>query len=439
MPIESSAWMDSQGSMREGEIHMVMTDKALRIQMLGGFSAYYGDKALTLNKMGSSKSIRLLQMLLLSRQDGIPKGELLDSLYGWNEKTDTANRNKNLNNLIYRLKGQLMSAGLPDDEYVEIRDGRCCFKCRIPQTLDTQRFEAAIENARAEQDSDRRMILFDMANDMYRGELLPSNLSEMWFYQKSIYYKELYLETVRELEQGFRRKRDYKNLIKIYSRAASIYPFENWQTRLIRCNLEIYRYDEALELYNDTMELYAREMGTPPTAEMQECFENVKLMDKIHVKSQGAGGFQEMDRVFMEKKNDIKNAIFSEQDVRGAYYCTYPSFVDYCRLVVRSKVRTEFPAVLMFLTLSEKRKQEKQMDLQEQMGLLKQVIGESLRIGDAYTRYGNRHFILMLTRTVEDACIEIFRRIENGYSRKSGKGSLWYYTDLTQSLQTAVP
>lgn len=417
---------------------MVMTDRALRIQMLGGFSVYYGDEALALNKTGSSKSIRLLQMLLLSRQGGIPKGELLDSLYGWNEKTDTANRNKNLNNLLYRLKGQLMSAGLPDDVYVEIRDGRCCLKSSLPLTLDTQQFEEAVENARAEQDSDRRLILFDMANDMYCGELLPSNLAEMWFYQKSIYYKELYLETVRELEQEFRRKRDYKNLIKIYSRAASIYPFENWQTRLIRCNLEIYRYDEALELYNDTMELYAREMGTPPTVEMQECFEKVKLMDKIHVKNQGVGGFQEMDRAFMEKKNDIKNAIFNEQDVRGAYYCTYPSFVDYCRLVVRSKVRNEFPAVLMFLTLSEKRKLEKQMDLQEQMGLLKQVIGESLRIGDAYTRYGNRHFILMLTRTVEEACIDIFRRIENEYSRKSGKGSLWYYTDLTQSLQTTA-
>ncbi len=417
---------------------MVMTDRALRIQMLGGFSVYYGDEALALNKTGSSKSIRLLQMLLLSRQGGIPKGELLDSLYGWNEKTDTANRNKNLNNLLYRLKGQLMSAGLPDDVYVEIRDGRCCLKSSLPLMLDTQQFEEAVENARAEQDSDRRLILFDMANDMYCGELLPSNLAEMWFYQKSIYYKELYLETVRELEQEFRRKRDYKNLIKIYSRAASIYPFENWQTRLIRCNLEIYRYDEALELYNDTMELYAREMGTPPTVEMQECFEKVKLMDKIHVKNQGVGGFQEMDRAFMEKKNDIKNAIFNEQDVRGAYYCTYPSFVDYCRLVVRSKVRNEFPAVLMFLTLSEKRKLEKQMDLQEQMGLLKQVIGESLRIGDAYTRYGNRHFILMLTRTVEEACIDIFRRIENEYSRKSGKGSLWYYTDLTQSLQTTA-
>ena len=42
--------------------------------------------------------------------------------------------------------------------------------------------------------------------------------------------------------------------------------------------------------------------------------------------------------------------------MKGAYYCTYPSFVDYCRLIVRAKERNEFPAVLMFLTLSQKKK-----------------------------------------------------------------------------------
>ena len=69
---------------------------------------------------------------------------------------------------------------------------------------------------------------------------------------------------------------------------------------------------------------------------------------------------------------------------------------------------------------------------------MKKVIGDSLRLGDAYTRYGNRHFILMLTRTVEDSCVEIFRRIETAYLDKFGKGNLWYYTDLTQKLDGAA-
>lgn len=419
---------------------MAIQDRVLRIQMLGGFSMYYGEEALTLNKAGNSKSVRLLQMLLLSLQSGIPKGELIDCLYGWNEKNDAGNRNKNLNNLIYRLKGQLISCGLPDEEYVEIREGVCYFTSNVPLILDIQQFERTVKMAEEEQDPVKRIRLFGDANEIYRGELLPVNLSDMWFFQKSNYYKELYLRTVEALERELRAKRDYKNLIFLYMRVAAIYPFDNWQVKLIRCNLEIYRYDEALEIYNRTMELYAREMGSPPTAQMQECFESVELLDKIHQRKPGPGEFRDMDRAFMGKKEDIRNAIFSEKNVQGAYYCTYPSFVDYCRLVVRAKVRDEFPAVLMFLTLSEKgsKGSRKQIDLQEQMKLLKKVIGDSLRVGDAYTRYGNRHFILMLTRTVEDSCVDIFRRIERAYVGRSGRGNLWYYTDLTQKLDGAA-
>ena len=82
----------------------VILEKALRIQMLGGFAIYYGGGAGALKKVGGSKSIRLLQMLLLSLPGGIFKSEIMDNLYGWNEKADMENRNKNLNNLIYRLK-----------------------------------------------------------------------------------------------------------------------------------------------------------------------------------------------------------------------------------------------------------------------------------------------------------------------------------------------
>lgn len=276
---------------------------------------------------------------------------------------------------------------------------------------------------------------------MYRGELLPGNLSDAWFFHKSNYYKELYIGTIRELEIAFERNKDYKNRILLYARAAAIYPFENWQVELIRCNLEVYRYDEAMEIYNRTMELYAREMGSPPTTEMQECFEKIELMDESHKEGvNDASGWRNMDKVFLGRKNDIKKAIFGEENVKGAYYCTYPSFVDYCRLVARSKERNEFSAVLMFLTLSQRDKKDsqKQIDLPQQMDLLKTVIGESLRIGDAYTRYGNRHFILMLVKTDMDSCGAIFRRIETAYMKRAGKGEVWYYADLTQELRESA-
>ena len=124
-----------------------MGSKVLRVRMLGGFSMYYGEDPVVFNKMGSSKSVRLLQMLLLSLENGISKSELIDNLYGWNEKQDMANGNKNLNNLIYRLKKQLISSGLPDGEYVAINDGMCSFQCGVALELDTRLFEEAVEKA----------------------------------------------------------------------------------------------------------------------------------------------------------------------------------------------------------------------------------------------------------------------------------------------------
>ena len=79
-------------------------------------------------------------------------------------------------------------------------------------------------------------------------------------------------------------------------------------------------------------------------------------------------------------------------------------------------------------------KTQRPLDLQEQMQLLKGVIGGALRIEDAFTRYGNRHFILMLVKTDLEFCSTIFQRLEAAYSKEGGKGELWYYADMTQEL-----
>ncbi len=286
-------------------------------------------------------------------------------------------------------------------------------------------------------DSTERIDMLRRAHDLYSGQLLPANQSETWFFHKSNYYKGLYLYTVNELEMEYLKNNDYKNRLALYSKAAAIYPFDNWQTRLIRCNLEIYRYEEAIGIYNSTMELYARELGTPPTAEMQECFEKLELKDENHKKGTGNGSdWRDMDRTFMGRKNEIKRAIFGAETVMGAYYCTYPSFVDYCRLVARGKSRNHFEAVLMFLTLSQRegRSGQKQINLQDEMLFLKNVLSKSLRIGDAYTRYGNRHFILMLVNIKKEFCSPVFARIESSYIKEGGRGELWYYADITQEL-----
>ena len=263
------------------------------------------------------------------------------------------------------------------------------------------------------------------------------NQSDMWFYEKSESFKRLYVQTIRELEQAFKSNNDYQNLLKLYTRASAVYPFENWQTEQIRCCLEMYRYEEAIDIYNRTMELYAREMGSPPAEEMQKCFEDLELFERKHKRSIQA--WHITDRYFMGREGDITRAIFEEGVITGAYYCTYPSFIDYCRLLLRARERHDLNPVLMFLTLGQQEKRRGQDNRIYQMELLKDVIGSSLRKGDAYTRYGNRHYILLLTRINKESCSIIFQRIESAYNKMPGsRGELWYHVTMTQELEKSM-
>ena len=409
----------------------------LQVQMFGGFALRFGEKPVLLKKVDSSKAARLLQMLLVAGPEGIAKSELLDNLYGWDERLDNVSRNRNLNNVIYRLKGILVGAGLPRENYVEITDGICRFVSSFPVESDARRFAEAVAKADACPEGPERIACYEKANRMYVGELLPMNISFQWIFEKNIYYKSLYSRTIDELEKEYRRNNDFLNLLNLYTRAAAIYPYEDWQVKQIRCNLEMYRYEEALEIYNQTMEMYARDMGNPPTEEMQRCFEEIKLRDAHHRReSRSLTSLKTMDTIFMGREGNIIKTIFEKDNVSGAYYCTYPSFIDYCRVLVRNRRRHDPRAMLLFLTLTRggRRSEPNQMDV------LKAAIGRSLRRGDTYTRYGNRHFILMLTdvNNKED-CGIVFSRIERTYHEMAhGGGELWYHAVMTQELETAV-
>lgn len=143
-----------------------MEVETLHVQMLGKFAMYYGKNPVSLNKMSSAKSVRLLQTLLLSGAEGIAKSELIDSLYGWSEQSDASNRNKNLNNLLYRLRGQMVASGLPEDEYIVIRDGICCWNNKIPVELDAELFRSTIIQAE-KSEGQERLRLYQKANACY--------------------------------------------------------------------------------------------------------------------------------------------------------------------------------------------------------------------------------------------------------------------------------
>ena len=90
----------------------------------------------------------------------------------------------------------------------------------------------------------------------------------------------------------------------------------------------------------------------------------------------------------------------------GAYFCSYPGFVDCYHIVCRMSERSGQPAFLMLCTLvdSEDVPLTEEARLGNYMDKLKSAIRSALRRGDSFTRYGNNQFLVLLVGIKQENC-----------------------------------
>ena len=103
-------------------------------------------------------------------------------------------------------------------------------------------------------------------------------------------------------------------------------------------------------------------------------------------------------------------------------YCSYPSFIDAYHLLSRNMERSGRSIFLMLCTVVdyEGRVIQNQEKLKVRSEYLKQAIGSSLRQGDAFTKYSNSQYIILLVGTKQEGCEIIYRRISRKLKELAG-------------------
>jgi two-component SAPR family response regulator len=107
----------------------------LEVKALGGFSMRYGEKTISIGSGKSTKAVKLLQILVCSEGRTVSRERLLDMLYGNEDITDAAN---NLRVTTFRLKKMLVTAGLPQYDYIQIKSGMYSFAAPMEVVLDAE-------------------------------------------------------------------------------------------------------------------------------------------------------------------------------------------------------------------------------------------------------------------------------------------------------------
>lgn len=382
------------------------------VRMFGGFSIELAGRPIAFSRSSSTKFIQLLQLLFLNREQGISKEALIDALY---DRDSGLNNNKNLNNLIYRAKKLLMAAGLPEEEYIALENGKCRWNSSFPVEVDALKFEFMVSEARKAPDDLKKKLLID-AECMYMGEFLPAFSTELWVIERNLRYKKLYEWVVRELGVFLSASGEYKAERALYHKAAKIYPYDEWQAKEMDCLLAVKEYKEAFEVYQNTARLYCEDMGIPPG---EELLQRLRVMERQMTNPVGD---------FEQVKENLR-----EKDRNGAYYCLYPSFLDSCHLLSRIAERSGQSIFLLLISLTESggREYVNADQLEKRVEELKKVIGGSLRCGDLYTKYSRSQFLVILQDTEQENCSIVFSRIAHRWRAVSGIGSELSYSAVS--------
>lgn len=381
----------------------------LKVNMLGGFSLVYGNKPVPNNYSGTSKMMQLFQILLYAGREGISRGELIDRLYG---REDLEDAGATLRVNIYRLRKYIQKLKcFENDDCIWFQEGVYRWNyTAVPLERDTDHFNTTAEAALKEENPEIKMELLKEACRMYRGEFLPELAGEEWVAIESCKYQKLYVDCINEAAVLLKENGQFAELLELSSQASSIYYFEEYYLMQIDCLMALGRYKEAMEIYETAAAFYFEELGLEPSEEMLDRFRQMR--DKIHYNASVI--------------SDIKHGLQEGENNNGAYFCSYPGFVDCYHIVCRMSERSGQPAFLMLCTLvdSEDVPLTEEARLGNYMDKLKSAIRSALRRGDSFTRYGNNQFLVLLVGIKQENCAITQSRITNCFLSYGLRGKI---------------
>lgn len=377
---------------------MCTTSKSrLLVNMLGNFTVTYDGHEISLGKVSMSKTTELFQIMMLYIKRGIPKVRILHALYGVENSID---KNRSMNNLIYRLKQQLKESGIVQEEYILIRNGICKWNSEIEVEVDADRFYELMENVQ-NTEGEQKLKLLRQAFSLYNGEFLADEAELSWVTEERLRFKKMYDSCVRELAEILDERGEYEELLSVYAKAVKLYPFEEWQIGLIECLQKLGRFEEAREIYQRTIQGYFDNVGLPLS---QNILDKVRSMG-MEIRNR-SGNIEEIEAALKESDEE-----------KGAYCCNYPSFVNIYRhtsRMVERNGKSIFFMICSVMYLNSSGRKSPNADM-----ILSEAIKSALRKGDVFAQYSKHQFVILLTGTQNENCEMIFERIRKNFKKKN--------------------
>ena len=378
-----------------------METQTIKVNMLGEFSiSSEAGVCKVSDKSGRSKKVlTLLEYLITFRGREIPQNELIEVL--WPDE-DSEEPENTLKTLVHRARASLepLQVGKGRDLIVT-RRGIYSWNNSYDTVVDVEEFARLCQLAEEGSDEERLEHML-RALRLYKGDFLPKSTAELWAVALSTSYHTLYINTLHEAVRLLTERGRFEEIVDLCQKAASIDPYdEQLHLYIIRAMIKDGMQQAAMHHYQSVTRLYMDEFGITPSKELTELYREITRSVNL----------PEMNLHIIQE--DLREA----EKASTAFFCEFGIFKDIYRLLARATWRTGSGVQLALMTVEdpEKKLTAKQMTLA--MSRLRDVISNSLRNSDVFSRYSVSQYILMLPdATMEDGEM-VLERIRSNFHK----------------------
>lgn len=384
--------------------------KVLYMQTFGGFSLSYDGRQITGSR--ESQFVSLMQVLLHERRQGVSRDRLTEVLFGDRDVEDVHHA---VRSVIYNAKKRLQNSGLPKVNYIVRKDGVYHWTEEVPVEEDAEKFEYMFDRAEAEEDEDVRLTCYLDACYCCRGEFLPAYGGTLWAAQEARRYRVLFRACVWKTVELLRSRQDFRQMEQLGRYAAKISPLSDWETVTMEALTALGSYEEARAFYDRTAELYFREQGLMPSERMTE------LLGKTGSQTEHPYG----------SMHEIQQSLSKGETAEGGYLCSYPVFQGIYRMVRRMTERGGQSVYLMLCRIvdgrGERIREEQALEMLTKR--LENAVQNSVRKGDAMSRYGKGQYLVLLVNIAYEDCDLVKERISRRFAGEQIQAKIRYYVN----------
>ena len=355
----------------------------IRVEMFGGFAIIDEKKRIVEQEKRSSKTWKLLQYLVMHRHRAVVQEELAEVFC---DEDNMDNAGSALRTIVYRARTALAKAGLAcADNLILTKGGGYAWNNDIRCDVDVEEFEELYKNAGLAVSGEARLELLLRAEQLYKGDFLPSSIGELWVMPLSRHYRSSYINCcieALELLSGLGRNDEVE---KLCTKSLEIDPFDE---KLIEYHLKALlaqgRNSDAHAEYKRVEAMFYDVLGVNFSDDLRQLFAKIQRPETT------AGSSLET----------LMAQWLVGADFPGAYYCDLSEFKTIVQIESRSVPRSGRTAFIVMFE-AKRDADAKSVTAMKQLG---QIIPKNLRMGDMFTRPSPSQYVVMLHSLTYEDC-----------------------------------